>query len=98
MDYPGTISIEADTLANYLYDILKNLVRHGFTKLLIINGHRGNRFVVEMVTRKANSELGMRCAAVAYWSLIAKEIQEFRDSELGGIFHACEMETSLYLH
>jgi creatinine amidohydrolase len=98
IDYPGTISIEGETLANYLYDVLKSLARHGFLKVLIVNGHGGNRFIVEMIARKANSELGIACAAVAYWNLISKEIQERRESEIGGIFHACEMETSFYLH
>lgn len=65
IDYPGTISIEGETLANYLYDILKSLVRHGFVNILIIIGHGGNRFIVEMITCKANSALGIACAVVA---------------------------------
>lgn len=97
-DYPGTISIETNTLASYLYDIVKSLAKHGFSKVLIVNGHGGNRFVVETVVRKVNAELGIICAAMSYWNLITKEVQELRDSEPGGIFHACEMETSLYLH
>ena len=97
-DYPGTVSIETNTLVNYLYDIVKSLAKHGFSKVLIVNGHGGNRFVVEMVARRANAELGITCAAMSYWNLVAKEVRELRDSEPGGIFHACEMETSLYLH
>lgn len=97
-DYPGTVSIETDTLVNYLYDIVKSLAKHGFSKVLIVNGHGGNRFVVEMVARRANAGLGITCAGLSYWNLVAKEVRELRDSEPGGIFHACEMETSLYLH
>jgi creatinine amidohydrolase len=97
-DYPGTISIETNTLVNYLYDIVKSLSKQGFSKVLIVNGHGGNRFVVEMVARRANAELGITCAGMSYWNLVAKEVRELRDSEPGGVFHACEMETSLYLH
>jgi creatinine amidohydrolase len=97
-DYPGTISISPDTLINYIYDVVKSLARHGFTKVLIVNGHGGNRVVLDMVVRKANAELGIACGAVTYWNLITKEIQELRESQPGGVFHACEMETSMYLH
>lgn len=97
-DYPGTISISSDTLLNYVYDIVKSLARHGFVKVLIVNGHGGNKLVLDMVARRANSDLGICCACVNYWNLISKKIQELRTSELGGISHACEMETSLYLH
>ncbi|MBI4321845.1 MAG: creatininase family protein [Chloroflexi bacterium] len=98
MDYPGTISIEIDTLVSYLYDIVKSLAKHRFKRVLIVNGHGGNRAILETVGRRANAELGIACAGVTYWSLIAKQLQELRDSEPGGITHACEMETSLYLH
>jgi creatinine amidohydrolase len=97
-DYPGTISISPNTLLSYVYDIVKSLARHGFDKVLIVNGHGGNKLVLGMVARKAGTELGISCASIDYWNLILKEIQELRDSEIGGISHACEMETSLYLH
>jgi creatinine amidohydrolase len=97
-DYPGTISISPDILINYVYDIVKSLARHGFTKILIVNGHGGNRTALDLVARRANVELGIACGAVTYWNLITKEIQELRDSEPGGVCHACEMETSFYLH
>src|SRR5439155_26244609 len=34
----------------------------------------------------------------SYWSLAAQSIKSARESELGGLGHACEMETSIMLH
>ena len=34
----------------------------------------------------------------SYWSLAGKTIKEVRESGMGGLGHACEMETSLMLH
>ena len=97
-DYPGTISITPETLVNYLYDIVRSVARHGFSKVLIVNGHGGNRAASIMASRRATAELGIACAVVNTSGLIGKRLQELRDSEPGGMAHACEMETSYYLH
>ena len=34
----------------------------------------------------------------SYWSLAGQAIKDVRESELGGLGHACEMETSMMLH
>ena len=41
LGFPGTVSIRTETLAAYVSDVARSLARHGFTKILIINGHRG---------------------------------------------------------
>jgi len=41
---------------------------------------------------------GIHLLYAAYWMLAAASIREIRESELGGVGHACEMETSLMLH
>jgi creatinine amidohydrolase len=35
---------------------------------------------------------------VSYWHLIIPQLREIGTSEIGGMGHACEMETSLQLH
>lgn len=97
-EYSGTISITPETLVNYLFDIVKSLARHGFTKVLIVNGHGGNRASAIMTSRRATSQLGIACATVNTSGLIGKRLSELRVSEPGGMAHACEMETSYYLH
>ena len=40
MAFPGTISIRTETLSEYIKDVIRSLVKHGFKNILIINGHK----------------------------------------------------------
>lgn len=57
-DFPGTISINNDTLTKLVYDIGISAARNGITKLVIINGHGGNipslKFAAQMINRDAH--------------------------------------------
>ena len=43
MAYPGTVSLRVETYTRLLRDILDSLARHGFRRILIVNGHGGNQ-------------------------------------------------------
>jgi creatinine amidohydrolase len=38
-NFPGTISIRFDSLRNIVYDILGELIRNGYTRILVLSGH-----------------------------------------------------------
>jgi creatinine amidohydrolase len=40
-DFPGTISITFDSLHRIIRDILKEFIRNGFTRILLLSGHAG---------------------------------------------------------
>ncbi len=42
MDFPGTITLSPETFAAVIRDIVDSLHRHGFRRLLLLNGHGGN--------------------------------------------------------
>ena len=42
VDYPGTVTLKLSTLCAVLTDILDGMVRAGFRKITIVNGHGGN--------------------------------------------------------
>ncbi len=42
MAYPGTISLRVNTYLQIIRDILESLTRHGFRRIVIVNGHGGN--------------------------------------------------------
>jgi creatinine amidohydrolase len=41
--YPGSVSLRLETYVRLVRDILDSLKRHGFTKILVVNGHGGNQ-------------------------------------------------------
>jgi len=48
----GTISINIDSVSDYIYNIVKNLVRINFEKIIIINIHKDNDLVIKLVLAK----------------------------------------------
>jgi|HigsolmetaAR201D_1030396.scaffolds.fasta_scaffold08907_3 creatinine amidohydrolase len=40
--FPGTISIRPDTLTLIVRDICRSLAKHGFRKIILVNGHKGS--------------------------------------------------------
>jgi creatinine amidohydrolase len=101
MDFPGTVTISWDTFCRYCTDVATSLVGHGFKRVLLVNGHGSNQNLVEMAARLTMvEEPGCLVAACFYLAgpSSAGVIDDVRDSDRGGMAHACELETSLYLH
>lgn len=99
LDFPGTISIQPTTFVNYLLDITRSLAWHGFERIILINGHGSNHPLVEQAGRQTILQTDALCAFLSWWQLGATYWnEELRDSGPGGSAHACELETSMYLH
>ena len=100
LDFPGTVTLRWNVFVEYLLDIGRSLCHHGFDRILIVNGHGSNQPLVEMAARLLNVE-HPHAVCMASWYLASAEskalLAELRDSEPGGMAHACELETSLYL-
>jgi len=100
MDFPGPITISAETLIRYGVDVCKSLAHHGFKRILIVNGHGSNAPFVDIIARLTVVETGALAAGVNYWAApgVREAAESLRESEkIGGMNHACEFETSLYL-
>src|SRR2546423_3789908 len=100
MDFPGTITIAWDTFTRYCTDVGTSLARHGFRRLLYLNGHGSNQNFVEAAARLVGVEHPNVLAAAAFYLTGPRSlarIVELRDSSRGGMAHACELETSIYL-
>ena len=98
MDFPGTVTIKWNTFVEYLLDILRSLIHHGFYKILMVNGHGSNAPLAEMASRLGVVEYPeCLCAFVSWWELsdVREVVAEFRESKTTS--HACELETSVYL-
>jgi creatinine amidohydrolase len=101
MDFPGTVTIGWETFCRYCTDVALSLVRHGFDRVLLVNGHGSNQNLVEMAARLTMVEEPRALVAAAFYlsgPRSQRVIAEVRESERGGMGHACELETSMYLH
>jgi creatinine amidohydrolase len=100
MDFPGPITIGWDTFTRYCLDVGTSLARHGFRRLLYLNGHGSNQNLVETAARLVAVEYPNVLSAAAFYlsgRRSLEQIEELRESGLGGMAHACELETSIYL-
>jgi creatinine amidohydrolase len=50
--FPGTVTIDGDTLLRTVIDVGESVYRSGFRKLLIVNGHGGQPQVMDMAARE----------------------------------------------
>ncbi|MEO9263413.1 MAG: creatininase family protein [Candidatus Baltobacteraceae bacterium] len=100
MDFPGAITIGAHTLIDYGVDVCRSLAHHGFTRMLIVNGHGSNTPFIDIIARLTVVETDVLAAAVNYWAApgVRRVAETLRESDkIGGMNHACEFETSIYL-
>ncbi len=100
MDFPGSITIEGPTVIAYVTDIGRSLARHGFRKILAVNGEGGNIPFLDIAARNVTNGTESLCAIVSWWSLIPPHLlRELRQIEYpGSLAHACELETSVLLY
>jgi creatinine amidohydrolase len=57
LDFPGTISLRAETLRCVTQDVIRSLARNGFRKFIVINGHKGaNLPALKIACRELHQE------------------------------------------
>jgi creatinine amidohydrolase len=97
MAFPGTLSLRVETFADLIRDLCVSVHHHGFRRVLIVNGHGGNAANLAATALRLSDEHGIFVATASYWSLVATDLRRIGTSPIGGMGHACEMETSLQL-
>ena len=101
LDFPGTVSLRWNVFVETLLDCGRSLCRHGFDRILILNGHGSNAPLVDLAGRLINLEHRSAVCMVSTLYLTTPEsvalLERERDSAPGGMSHACELETSMYL-
>jgi creatinine amidohydrolase len=86
-DYGGTLSVGSHTMLAVLEDLIESLESQGGRRLLMVNGHGGNRGIARAAASAADARESITIAAVDYWDVDA-------DASPG---HAGSIETSLLL-
>ncbi|MEM0361529.1 MAG: creatininase family protein [Sulfolobales archaeon] len=91
---PGTLEVSEASFMNYLYDLIKSIMRCGIKKVLILNGHAGNSDALKVVARRVVNDVGGDSLVIvtSWWELVGDVINEVFESKF---FHADEIETSI---
>ena len=99
MGFAGTLTFSATTYYALLFDLAKSIERSGFKKLVLLNSHGGNYDMANLISRDIRVELGMEVFVFDWWftDFWQKGLEGVKESGLYGVFHACELETSLML-
>lgn len=94
--WPGTLSLSADTLLRVLHDTAASVHRAGIRRLMILNGHGGNRALLELACRDLHAAFGLVTAHVA-WDDLAEAERVVGPGEAANGLHAGDVETSAML-
>jgi creatinine amidohydrolase len=97
MGFPGTITLRPEVLMDLVADVCDSVAKHGFSRLIIVNGHGGNDGLLQAVTARSSSP-GFRTSSLSYWSLMPDALREITESDQGSVGHAGEIESSIQLY
>ena len=98
MDFPGSITLRARVFIDLLHDICASLYHHGFRRMVLLNGHGGNRSSLEVLGQELFVELGLTVNTLAYWDLVPDLVKSLKSTKSSGMGHSGELETSLMLY
>ncbi|HEV8645314.1 MAG TPA: creatininase [Burkholderiales bacterium] len=103
--FPGTTSLDAQTLVHTVRDTVREFARHGVEKLVIVNGHYENQWFliegIDLAMRELGPRTPLTIMRLEYWDF-------FTPATLARVFpggfpgyaleHAAVIETSMMLH
>lgn len=75
MDFPGTIDIHMEHMLHFVLDVTKSVARHGFTRILLADGHGSNMPILDLVARRTIIETEALCAPFLWPSLALNDIR-----------------------
>jgi creatinine amidohydrolase len=99
-NFPGTLTIQFDTLYKITYDVLSELIRNGFSRIIVLSGHAGNSHMValrlaaqDIVTANDASEARgkVRIMVLSDFDIAEELTPQYADTGDG---HAGTLETS----
>jgi len=100
--FAGTLNAGGRVFEDFWVGVIDGLVRRGFDRFYIISGHGGNSsFIVNSIKYAGERHRRIFCATA--WLYLSgpdgiASLEKYRQSGIGGMGHACELETSFILH
>ena len=95
--FPGTVSLEHETLTRVLLEYCTCLINHGIKRLVFLNAHRGNNSSVEVASRNLIMEHQVRVGMLSIWKLANDLTAGSGLIKEGKFTHAGEIMTSVIM-
>lgn len=97
---PGGIALSADAMRAVLHDMINSFLNHGFSRIVILNGHSGNYPVIDQVIRDIRINQSLIVPCINLWRSIPDDIWQKAHGTFGkaAFAHGGDPVTSVYLH
>lgn len=96
MAFGGTFTFDVATYRTVLLSFLSSIGRHGFKRVLIVNGHGGNKTALNAFLSDLTLQSGLVLRATTYFDVAPAALEAILDDQ-AGVLHACEAETSMMM-
>jgi creatinine amidohydrolase len=98
MAFAGTITLDHQTFAAVVCQMVQSAARHGFRRFFLLNAHGGNMAVGGVIAEQLSADLPKAEVVFGTWFRMAGErLRHLVEGEYPAVGHACEFETSLIL-
>lgn len=103
--FPGTTSLDGNSLSQLMRDVIREFARQGANKIVVVDGHYENQWFltegIDLALRDVGSSSSLRVMRLEYWDFFTEAVlgKVFPDGFPGyALEHAAVIETSLMLH
>ncbi len=96
MELGGTITIDYATLHGLIRGIVRSLVRGGFRRICIVNGHGGNIAPLTVCVSELTVELRIPLVSLTYYETNDTATRTILTTQ-SAVLHACEAETAMIM-
>ena len=94
MSFGGTVTLDTPTFLNLIRCVCESVVRHGFRRIVLLNGHGGNDNALRVAADELSPKLGVPIVQLTYWYAAQTVIAALLERQ-SNLWHACEAETSM---
>lgn len=100
--FGGTLSVSPQLYTQFIIEIVESILKGGFTKIILLNGHGGNitpvKQALAVLSNRYDDTINPTIALATYWELAGRIFAGEPPMQSPALSHACEYETSLMLH
>lgn len=94
-DFPGTITLQPETLENLIFDVTDSLINNGFTHLLFLDNHEPNEAILNHALQRIRKKHGLVFPSISPTDLARHFGRALFSNPENVLMHGNEPSTSL---